>query len=339
MLHAKRMPKSIKREMYRTLLSRHIGRSLCVLVMTIKTFRIILTITSTCRKGTMTRWKNDRQKQQHQHTSGYSSSSSSRGSDNNNSNGNSMCSSNNGFFLCLFSNRNGCVESYLGATDATFYTLQSTTFQMTGRCGKSVQRCLTRRSLIASYAHPLCAISFPSKKPHTNIYCARHIHFHRQLHQTSFQLNSVVFAILLFYIQFCLHRLPFGRPIRAVTWGFLWLCVPFAFAIKLGKTNGVKFMKLNFIHNLKMIIRYGTWNDGSRPPISFYLSPLSILLFLFRVSIIDESSKRFISKFTYTYVCTSYIVHTYTHSFHMHKLHFGGKNHNTHFQHESFGRV
>lgn len=84
------------------------------------------------------------------------------------------------------------------------------------------------------------------------------------------------------------------------------MCVPFAFAIKLGKTNGVKFMKLNFIHNLKMIIRYGTWNDGSRPPISFYLSPLSILLFLFRVSIIDESSKRFISKFTYTYVCTSY---------------------------------
>lgn len=111
----------------------------------------------------------------------------------------------------------------------------------------------------------------------------------------------------------------------------VWLCVPFAFAIKLGKTNGVKFMKLNFIHNLKMIIRYGTWNDGSRPPISFYLSPLSILVFLFRVSIIDESSKRFISKFTYTYVCTSYIVHTYTHSFHMHKLHFGGKNHNTHF--------
>lgn len=42
------------------------------------------------------------------------------------------------FFVCLFSNRNGCVESYLGATDATFYTLQSTTFQMTGRCGKSV---------------------------------------------------------------------------------------------------------------------------------------------------------------------------------------------------------
>lgn len=48
------------------------------------------------------------------------------------------------------------------------------------------------------------------------------------------------------------------------------------------------------------------WNDGSRPPISFYLSPLSISVFLFWVSIIDELSKRFISKFTYTYVCTSY---------------------------------
>lgn len=74
-------------------------------------------------------------------------------------------------------------------------------------------------------------------------------------------------------LSLCLLRLPFGRPSKPLLGIFSG--AQLRLGIKLGKTNGCKFIKLNFISNWEMIIRYEAWNGGS-------CSPLLLLLFLSR---------------------------------------------------------